>query len=75
MMTQAMVSLIITSSDIAKKFVSTLLGSSIINPTNTPASSDSMGRRLSMAVTTVTIDGSNTSQLVSEDIKLTLMVF
>ena len=74
MITQAMVSLSITSSNIEEKFVSAVLGSSIINPTNTPASSDSIGRRLSIAVTTVTTDGSNTNQLVSKDMTFTPMV-
>jgi hypothetical protein len=40
-------------------------GSSINSPTNTPASKDSIGRRLNIAVITVTSAGSSTSKLVS----------
>jgi hypothetical protein len=64
-MIQAMVSCIITSSSMAEKLLRAAAGSSINKPTITPASKDSIGRRLNMAVTTVTSAGSSTSKLVS----------
>ena len=64
-MTQAMVSSIITVNKVEEKLVSAADGSSNTNPRIVPTSSDTIGRLLNIAMTTVASAGSSTGQLPS----------